>query len=58
MTTNTWIGNNKLGIRYENGQWVVHEDWEDWEIVFIGSYEECETYIKNRWIAYEESIVG
>jgi hypothetical protein len=58
MTTNTWIGQNQLGIRYENGQWVVREDWEDWEIVFTGSYEECEAYVNNRWIAYEESIVG
>ena len=55
---NTCIGQNQLGIRYENGRWVVREDWEDWEVVFTGSFEECRAYVNNRWVDYEESIVG
>lgn len=54
----TWIGNNLLAIRFEEGRFVVREDWEDWEVVFTGSLEACDAYVKARWLAYEESIVG
>ena len=55
---NMWLGSNMLGIRYECGRWVVKEDYEDWEVVFSGTYEECADYCRSRWIRYEESIVG
>lgn len=55
---NMWLGNNMLGIRYECGRWVVKEDYENWEVVFSGTYEECFNYCRKRWVKYEESIVG
>ncbi len=54
-----WLGNNYLGIRYNDELgWVVKEFYEDWEVVFSGSYEECYAYCEQRWISYEESIIG
>lgn len=58
MMKNVWLGNNQLGIRFYNGKWVVREDYENWEIVFSGTYEECEAYCEKRWVSYQEEIVG
>ena len=55
---NLYLGDNMLGIRFNNGRWVVKEDYEDWTIVFSGTYEECEAYCEKRWVDYQESIVG
>ena len=55
---NVYLGNNLLGIRFNNGCWVVKEDYEDWTIVFTGTYEECNAYCEKRWVSYQESIVG
>ena len=55
---NMYLGDNMLGIRYNNGRWVVKEDYEDWTAVFSGTYEECEAYCEERWVSYQESIVG
>jgi hypothetical protein len=48
---NLYLGNNMLGIRYENGRWVVKEDYEDWAVVFSGAYAECVAYCEERWIS-------
>ena len=58
MMENMWLGNNQLSIRYSNGRWVVKEDYEDWSVVFSGTYEECKAYCEERWVSYQESIVG
>lgn len=58
MMENMWLGNNQLGIRYNDGRWVVKEDYEDWSVVFSGTYEECKSYCEKRWVSYQESIVG
>lgn len=58
MMENMWLGNNQLGIRYNDGRWVVKEDYEDWSVVFSGTYEECKAYCEERWVSYQESIVG
>lgn len=55
---NMYLGDNMLGICFNNGRWVVKEDYEDWTVVFSGTYEECETYCEERWVDYQESIVG
>jgi hypothetical protein len=53
-----WLGQNLLAVRFEGGRFVVHEDWEDWGIVFEGTLEEAYAYTEARRIAYLESIVG
>lgn len=53
-----WLGQNLLAVRFEGGRFVVHEDWEDWGIVFEGTLEEAYAYVEARRIAYLESIVG
>ena len=55
---NIWLGNNELLIRFRNGTHVVLEGYEDYEVVFTGTYEECFKYMTDRWIEYEESIIG
>ena len=55
---NLYLGDNMLGIRFNNGRWVVKEDYEDWAVVFSGTYEECEAYCEERRVDYQESIVG
>ena len=55
---NIWVGNNQLGIRYDGGRWVVKEDYENWSVVFSGTYEECHAYCEERVAAYMESIIG
>ena len=53
-----YLGDNMLGIRFNNGRWAVKEDYEDWAVVFSGTYEECEANCEERWVDYQESIGG
>lgn len=55
---NLYLGNNLLGIRYEDGRWVVREDFEGWVVVFSGTFEECEAYCDERYVAYQVENVG
>ena len=55
---NLYLGNHMLGIRYEDGRWVVKEDYEDWAVVFSGTYEECVAYCEERWVSYQAEIMG
>ncbi len=54
----TILGGNELIIRYENGTHVVRESYKDYEPVFVGKYEDCVKYCEERWLDYEESIIG
>ena len=53
-----WLGQNLLAVRFEDGRFVVREDWEDWGIVFEGTLEEVYAYTEARRVAYLENIVG
>jgi hypothetical protein len=55
---NFWLGSNELIIVFRDGTCHVIEQYEDWETVFTGRYEECLKYCKSREIEYKESIIG
>ena len=54
----TYLGGNELVVSCKGGACVVTESYRNYEIVFTGSYTECVDYCEDRWIDYEESIVG
>ena len=58
MTTSTYLGNNQLLVNFRDGSWVVEEEWENWGVVFRGSFEECSAYLNERWFSYMEDRVG
>ena len=53
---NLFMGSNELIVIYRNGTHHVIEKDEDYNEVFIGSYEKCCEYCKNRNIDYLESF--
>lgn len=58
MANNYWIGGNELIIVFRNGTHMVLEGYEDYEPVFVGSFEKCVKYCDDRWTEYQESIIG
>lgn len=58
MYKNFWLGDNELIINFNEGHCRVLERYENYNIVFVGNYKECEEYCEKRVIEYEESIIG
>lgn len=57
-TDNIWLGGNELVILLRNSRYEVIEAYEDGKTVFKGSYKACKKYLEERWIDYQESIIG
>ena len=54
---NMYVGGNELRLYFECGYWHVKEEYENWAVVFSGSYEQCVAYCNERWLSYmEESL--
>lgn len=58
MVENFWLGGNELIINFDGKNCKVLERYENYNIVFAGSYEKCKKYCENRVVEYEESIIG
>ena len=58
MYKNYWLGSNELVIVFRDGTHHVIEEFENWETVFTGNYEQCTEYCENRVVTYQESIIG
>lgn len=52
-----WVGNQELIIVCDGGTCVVRDLWENYNIVFRGSYENCYAYCKQLERAYLESLI-
>lgn len=57
MVNNFWIGNNELCIVCRGDKYHVIEEYENWESVFNGLYDECVEYCEQRDIDYKESVL-
>lgn len=53
---NIWLGGQELLIRYREGVFVVLDSYEDYEVVFKGTYAKCRAYCEQCWIEYQESL--
>lgn len=51
------LGNQVLGIEYKDGTYIVRDSWENYSIVFRGSYEKCYAYCKEQERDYLESLI-
>lgn len=51
------LGNQELVIVYKGGTYIVRDSWEDYSIVFRGSYEKCYAYCKEQERDYLESQI-
>lgn len=58
MSKNFWLGSDELVIVFRNGIHHVIEAYEDYNTVFIGHFEKCLEYCKNREIAYMKNVIG
>lgn len=57
-SNNFWLGDNEIVIvACEHTKYKVIEKYEEWKVVFKGTYEECREYCKKRVDEYEESII-
>lgn len=55
---NLYLGNNELRLIAMHGCYSVIEEWENWEAVFQGGYNECLAYMENRYTDYQISLIG
>ena len=54
---NYYIGANQLVIVYRDGSHRVLEEYEDYGVVFMGTFGQCLEYCKQRELSYLERIV-
>ena len=52
---NHWIGCTEYIIQRCNGECRVM-DTDEHEVCCVGTYKQCQDWIKANWIAYQESL--
>lgn len=57
MVNNFWLGSNEICIVCRDGRHHVLEEYENWESIFTGSYEDCLEYCEQREVDYKESTL-
>lgn len=55
---NLYLGNNELRLVVRHGHNAVIEEWENWQVVFQGGYNECTAYMSERYVEYQISLIG
>lgn len=54
---NYYVGGNQMVIVYREGTHHVLEEYEDYEIVFTGTFAQCLEYCDQRNLKYLESTI-
>ena len=54
MSNNRYLGDNELVLVFRNGTHCVLEEYEYYEPVFSGHYEDCVKYMDRREAEYLE----
>lgn len=49
--SNYYIGAEEYGIFLNCGEYQVRSEWNNWGIVFSGSYNECKRFLDEEWLA-------
>lgn len=60
---NTFVKNMRLGDRElimysQKSRYVVFDSYNDYSLVFAGDYGECEEFMNQEFIAYQEERIG
>lgn len=55
---NMWLGNRELIMYSQKGRYVVFDSNIDYSLVFAGDYRECEEFMNQQFIAYQEERIG
>lgn len=56
---NTWLGNRELIMKQmKNGEYAVFDSDNDYNKAFAGDYGECEEFMNQEFIAYQEERIG
>ena len=58
MSNNFWLGSNELVIVDRGYPCRIVERYEDYDVVFIGTYQQCYEYCMKRELDYAESCIG
>lgn len=56
---NTWLGNRELIMKQmKNGEYAVFDSDNDYNKAFAGDYGECEEFMNQEFISYQEERIG
>lgn len=56
---NSWLGNRELIMAHlENGNYAVLDSDDYYNKTFVGDYGECEEFMNQEFIAYQEERTG
>ena len=55
---NMWLGNRELIMYRQKSRYVVFDSDNDYSLVFAGDYGECEEFMNQEFIAYQEERIG
>lgn len=55
---NMWLGSRELIMYRQKSRYVVFDSDNDYSVVFAGDYGECEEFMNQEFIAYQEERIG
>lgn len=53
---NMWLGDRELIMYRQKSRYVVFDSYNDYSLVFAGDYGECEEFMNQEFIAYQEEV--
>ena len=55
---NMWLGDRELIMYSQKSRYVVFDSTTNYSLVFAGDYGECEEFMHQEFIAYQEERIG
>lgn len=55
---NIWLGNRELIMYKQKDRYAVFDSDNDYSLVFAGDYGECNEFMNQEFIAYQEERIG
>lgn len=55
---NMWLGDRELIMYGQKDCYVVFDSYNDYSLLFAGDYEECDDFMNQQFIAYQEERIG
>ena len=55
---NMWLGDRESIMFRQKGRYIVCDSYNDYSLIFAGDYGECEEFMNQQFIAYQEERIG
>lgn len=55
---NMWLGDRELIMYSQKSRYVVFDSYNDYSLIFAGDYGECDEFMTQQFIEYQEERIG